>query len=76
MTWKERYKKTFLPTQLVILGVCAVLMIYYKMPLIGILAYLVVMELGELFGAMWTSRLVGKFEKQHERNNGIDLKVL
>ncbi len=74
--WKQRYKRTFIPTQGVILGVCVLLMVHYKMPIVGVLAYFVVMELGAVFGAMWTTRLIGKFDRQKERNrNEIDLKL-
>ncbi|HEX4055778.1 MAG TPA: hypothetical protein VHX86_16055 [Tepidisphaeraceae bacterium] len=75
MNWTKRYKRTFIPTQVVIVGVCAVLMIYYRMPIVGVGLYFAVMELGALFGAMWTNRLVGKFERRSERDE-YDLKVL
>jgi hypothetical protein len=75
MSWKERYKRTLIPTQAVIVGVCVLLMIKYKMPVIGILVYFAVMQLGALFGAMWTTRLIGKFDRQRDRNK-FNLKVL
>jgi Kef-type K+ transport system membrane component KefB len=72
--WKKRYKKTFIPTQFVVVGICVVLRVMYKMPLLGILTYFVVMEIGALVGAMWTTRLLGKFERR-DRDH-VDLTTL
>jgi ABC-type uncharacterized transport system permease subunit len=72
--WKERYRKTLIPNQVGILLVCLILAFYVKMPWIGVLAYFLVMQLGALLGAMWTSRLLKKFDRR--RRDELDLKLL
>jgi len=72
--WKERYKRTFWVNQAIIGTICILLSIHWKMPLEGIAVFWVVMEIGALLGAMWTSRLVGKFDRA--KRDKFDLKVM
>ena len=72
--WKARYKRTFWVNQAIILTICLILSIHWKMPLGGIAVFWVVMEIGALLGAMWTTRLVGKFDRA--RKDKFDLKVM
>lgn len=60
--WKERYRRTFIPNQAIILTVCLALAVYWKMPFVGIAVFFATMELGAFLGAMWATRLVGKFD--------------
>lgn len=62
-SWKQRYRRTFIPTQATILTVCAILDFYFKMPLGGVLVYFLVMQVFAFLGVMWTQRLVNKFER-------------
>lgn len=62
-SWMQRYRRTFIPVQAVILGICAVLDFRAKMPAIGVLVYFVVMEIFSFLGVMWTQRLVNRFER-------------
>jgi hypothetical protein len=72
--WKQRYRKTFLANQAIILTVCLVLSIHWKVPFLALLVFIAMMELGALFGAMWTTRLVGKFDRAGR--DKFDLKVM
>jgi hypothetical protein len=62
-SWMQRYRRTFIPTQAVILGICAVLDFRVKMPATGVLVYFVVMEIFSFLGVMWTQRLVNRFDR-------------
>ena len=46
--WKERYKRTFWVNQAIILTICLLLSIHWKMPLVGIAVFWIVMEIGAL----------------------------
>lgn len=72
--WKQRYRRAFKYNQIFIASVCLFLAFYVKMTLVGIIAYFLVMQLGALLGAMWTSRLVGKFERR--QRDHFDLKLM
>ena len=56
----QQYRKTFLPMQAFILIAGAVLHWYYKVPVVGVLVVLVVMEAFSIVGAWWAARLKRK----------------
>jgi hypothetical protein len=72
--WKQRYKRTFWPNQAIILTICILLRFHWKIPFDGIVVFWLVMELGALLGAMWTTRLVGKFDRA--KRNKVDLDLI
>ena len=61
--WKQRYKRNFWANQAIILTICFLLSFHWKMPVYGIAVFWAVMEVGAFLGAMWTTRLVGKFDR-------------
>lgn len=62
MTVREYYRRTLIPMQLCILGICAILYFKAAMPPVGILCFFVVMQLGSVVGAWWGTRLTRKME--------------
>lgn len=74
LTWKQRDRKNFWINQTLILVFCGYLSLFRHMPLAGVALFLLVMELGAFVGAMWTTRLVGKFDRA--KRDKFDLKVI
>lgn len=72
--WKQHYRRTLLPMQFTIVGICLALIFVAKMPWIGIVVYLVVLEAFSLLGAMWVTRLKRKFMPR-SRCSEYDLKT-
>jgi O-antigen/teichoic acid export membrane protein len=62
----EQYKKTVIPTQIIIAVVClAVLLMSHRLS--AALAFFLVMQAGALFGAVWGARLKHKIERMPQR---------
>jgi hypothetical protein len=59
--WKY-YRSTFIPTQILILVVCAALHLYWGVPLGALTIYFLIMEAFGIFGAMWSARQLRRFE--------------
>jgi uncharacterized membrane protein YfcA len=59
--WAQ-YRKTLIPTQVVILTVCLITLLVFKAPWQGILAIFVAMQIGAVLGARWAMRLKRKIE--------------
>jgi hypothetical protein len=55
----QQYRKTLIPTQLLVIAFCGVLA-YRGAPIQGIALVAVVMEVAAVFGAMWAVRLKRK----------------
>ena len=53
----HHYRKTFIPTQILILIVCIVLTVVWKVPARAGAIYLLVMELFAFAGALWAANL-------------------
>jgi hypothetical protein len=53
----EYYRKTFLMTQTLVVLVSLALLLYWKVPFVGVLVFVAVMELFAVFGAAWADRL-------------------
>jgi len=64
---KEHYRRTLIPMQLCILAICGILYFKARMPLMGILVYFLIMQVGSFVGAMWATRMKRKFEKMGPR---------
>ena len=71
--WKERYRRNFWANQAIILTICILLWFHWKIPLDGVSVFFAVMQLGALFGAMWTTRLVRKFDRGKRKKLDLDL---
>jgi dolichyl-phosphate-mannose--protein O-mannosyl transferase len=57
----EQYRKTFIPIQALIILVVLALVMFWKVPINGVVVFIVVMEACGLFGASWSARLKAKF---------------
>ena len=53
----HHYRKTFIPTQILILVVCILLTVVWKVPPRAGVIYLLVMEAFAFVGALWASSL-------------------
>jgi hypothetical protein len=60
----EHYRRTFVRIQIIILVICSVLAIGFKMPFLGIFVFFGVMEIFAIIGAWWGVRMRRKFERQ------------
>jgi hypothetical protein len=58
----ERYRKTFLPTQLLIVALCGLTYYVGKAPLPALLLLVVVLEIFGVIGAWWGARLKAKID--------------
>jgi hypothetical protein len=58
----QYYRSTFIPTQILILVICAALSLYWGVPLGSLVIYFLIMEVFGIFGAMWSARQLRKFE--------------
>lgn len=58
----QRYRKTFVPMQLLIVSFIAFVTWRFQVPVIGALWLLLAMEVASLMGAAWAYRLQRKFE--------------
>ncbi len=68
--WKQ-YRKTLIPTQLMIVTICLIALFYAKLPMRSVLFYFAAMQLFALVGAMWAIRLRHKVEAAKKRRNGM-----
>jgi hypothetical protein len=57
--------------QAIIVVICLALSIIWRITPFAVLVFFAMMQLGALLGSMWTSRLVGKFDRA--RRDKIDL---
>ena len=62
----EQYRKTAAFTQIFILGVCAAMRIFVKMPWPAVAALFVAMQMGALLGTWWGVRMRGRAVAQDE----------
>ncbi len=62
----QHYRKTLLPTQLFIFGVCAALYWYSKPPLPTLLFLFLTMQLASILGAWWGARLRAKMRRREQ----------
>ncbi len=63
----NHYRDNFLPTQLIILFVCAAMWLVMHMPALGIVTFFVAMQLGFVAGAAWAARLRRRMLARRER---------
>jgi len=63
--WAQ-YRKTLIPTQVVILTVCLCMYFVFKAPWQGILAIFLAMQIGAILGARWAVRLKRKIEASRQ----------
>lgn len=64
--WAQ-YRKTAIPIQLMILVAAVVLYGFAKVPLPGLLLFLVAMEVGAILGAWWGARLKRKLNAEFDK---------
>lgn len=58
----QHYRKTFIPVQIMIVLIAVALNLYWKIPVIPLLVFVVVMEIGAVAGAAWAQRLRRKID--------------
>ena len=61
MMW-EQYRKTLIPTQIVVAIVCLSMLLLFSAPWQGVAAIFVAMQIGAVLGARWGVRLKRKVE--------------
>ena len=66
MMW-EQYRKTLIPTQIVVVIVCLGMLIMFSAPWQGVLAIFAAMQIGAILGARWGVRLKRKIEASQGR---------
>jgi uncharacterized membrane protein YfcA len=66
MMW-EQYRKTLIPTQVVVAIVCLGVLILFHAPWQGVLAMFLAMQIGAILGARWGVRLKRKVEASQGR---------
>ena len=59
--WAQ-YRKTLIPTQIVVAIVCLCMLLLFKAPWQGVLAIFAAMQIGAILGARWGVRLKRKIE--------------
>ena len=59
--WAQ-YRKTLIPTQIVVAIVCLCMFLLFKAPWQGVAAIFVAMQIGAIVGARWGLRLKRKVE--------------
>ena len=59
--WTQ-YRKTLIPTQILVVTVCLCTFLLFKAPWQGVLAIFVAMQIGAILGARWAVRLRRKIE--------------
>jgi len=64
--WAQ-YRKTLIPTQIVVLIVCLCMLLLFKAPWQGIVAIFAAMQIGAILGARWAVRLKRKIEASRGR---------
>ena len=57
--WAQ-YRKTLIPTQLIVITICLCMFFLFKAPWLSILAVFVAMQIGAIVGARWAMRLKRK----------------
>jgi hypothetical protein len=57
------YRKTFFPIQMMIILICIALHFHWGVPAVGLAAFVLVMELFAVLGAMWAMRLRRKIAR-------------
>ncbi len=63
----QQYRKTFFPMQALILLVCAGLYFFLHMPIAAVLVFFAVMQLGNLWGVVWSARLKRRLARDAQR---------
>lgn len=53
----DYYKRTFIPTQVLIAAVALALILHWKQPALVVLAFVLVMEAASFGGAAWANRI-------------------
>jgi uncharacterized membrane protein YfcA len=61
-----QYRKTLIPTQVVVATVCLLTLLLFKAPWQGIVAIFVAMQIGAVLGARWAIRLRRKIEASRQ----------
>jgi len=64
--WAQ-YRKTLIPTQIVVAIVCLCVLLVFKAPWQGVAAIFVAMQIGAILGARWGLRLKRKIEASSGR---------
>jgi hypothetical protein len=57
-----QYRKTLIPTQIVVAIVCLCMLLLFKAPWQGVAAIFAAMQIGAILGARWGMRLKRKIE--------------
>jgi len=57
-----QYRKTLIPTQIVVAIVCLCMLLLFNAPWQGVAAIFAAMQIGAILGARWGLRLKGKIE--------------
>ena len=68
--WAQ-YRKTLIPTQLIVITICLCTLLLFKAPWQGVVAIFVAMQIGAILGARWAVRLRRKIEAS--RGNPLPL---
>lgn len=63
--WKQ-YRKTWIPTQVVILTICVLMVVFGGAPASAILMFFLMMQVFAILGARWAVRLKQKSGASHD----------
>jgi uncharacterized membrane protein YfcA len=63
--WAQ-YRKTLVPTQILVVTVCLCTLLLFKAPWQGVLAIFAAMQIGAILGARWAVRLKRKIEASRD----------
>jgi uncharacterized protein involved in cysteine biosynthesis len=69
--WKEQYRKTVIPIQLVIFTITLIACFAARLPILTVLFYFVIMQICAVIGAMWAARLRRKIEMSKKPRNKL-----
>jgi hypothetical protein len=69
--WKIQYRKTIIPTQLVIFSITLIAYFGSHLPILTVLFYFATMQICAVIGAMWAARLRHKIEMSKKRRNDL-----
>jgi hypothetical protein len=69
----ERYRRTLIPTQVLILSVCAIAMFALHVPWQAAGVFFLVMQLGAVLGAAWGVRIQRKITNARNRRSDLPL---
>jgi hypothetical protein len=59
----EHYRKTLIPIQILIVGICIVLHLKFAVPIAALVVFILIMEIFSIVGSLWALRLRRKIER-------------